>query len=226
MTQPLALDAGVQDRARLSRGSSERAIYQMVARAIDAFGLGGGRLVDVGCGGGALWREVSTRFSGYCGLDAVRYGAFPDELEVRAVDLDSAVWPIDAASADLVVAVETIEHLENPWAFVRQLASIAKPGAGVIMTTPNQVSLLSLLTLCTKQRFPAFQDAQYPAHRTALLPNDLDRAARAAGLEAHATHFTASGRIPLSPWRYPSALSRTFRRHLSDNVMLVARKPA
>ena len=209
MTMPEAVvDAGLETRARQSLGSSERAIYEMVADAIDAHGLGGGRLVDVGCGGGALWRELSGRFSAYCGLDAVRYGAFPADLEFHAVDLDSAAWPIDPRSADLVVAVETIEHLENPWAFLRHLASIARPGAGVIVTTPNQLSLLSLLTLGTKQRFSAFQDTHYPAHRTALLASDLERAARAAGLIVSAIGFSRSGRVPLTPWHYPAALSR------------------
>ncbi len=224
---PMALGSEeLEARARQSLGSSERAIHRMVADAIDADGLGGGRLVDVGCGGGALWRELSGRFSSYCGLDAVRYGAFPADLEFRAVDLDNAAWPIEPASADLVVAIETIEHLENPWAFFRQLASIARPGAGVIVTTPNQLSLLSLLTLVAKQRFSAFQDVHYPAHRTALLTSDLDRAAIAAGLVVSRVAFSRSGRLPLTPWHYPAALSSAFPRALSDNQMLVARKPA
>lgn len=226
MTMPGALaDAGLEARARQSLGSSERAIYRMVAHAIDAHGLGGGRLVDVGCGGGALWRELSSRFSAYCGLDAVRYGTFPADLEFRAADLDGAAWPIEPRSADLVVAVETIEHLENPWAFLRQLALIARPGAGVIVTTPNQLSLLSLLTLATKRRFSAFQDAHYPAHRTALLASDLDRVARAAGLIVSAIAFSTSGRVPVTPWHYPAVLSRACPRALSDNLMIVARTP-
>ncbi len=226
MTMPVAMvDAGLDERARTTLGASEPAIYRMVAQAIDAHGLGGGRLVDVGCGGAALWREVSSRFTSYCGLDAVRYDAFPGDLEFRAVDLDSAAWPIDARSADLVVAVETIEHLENPWAFLRQLASIAKPGAGVIVSTPNQLSLLSFLTLGAKQRFSAFQDASYPAHRTALLASDLERAACGAGLVDSAIAFSLSGRVPLTPWHYPTALSRAFPRALSDNLLIVATRP-
>lgn len=227
MTIPIALgNAELEARARQSLGSSEQAIYDMVAAAIDAHNLGGGRLVDVGCGGGALWRTVSARFASYCGLDAVRYGSFPDDLEFRAVDLDSTVWPVDSACGDLVVAVETIEHLENPWAFFRQLASITRPGGAVIVTTPNQLSVLSLLTLGAKRRFAAFQDAHYPAHRTALLPSDLERAARTAGLAAQSIAFSHSGRVPLTGWHYPAAMSSAFPRAFSDNLLIVARKPA
>ena len=54
--------------------------------------------------------------------------------------------------------METIEHLENPRAFVRKLVRLAKPGGWVVVTTPNQRSLLSLLTLMTKGKFSHFQD--------------------------------------------------------------------
>jgi 2-polyprenyl-3-methyl-5-hydroxy-6-metoxy-1,4-benzoquinol methylase len=45
--------------------------------------------------------------------------------------------------ADVVASVETIEHLENPRAFMRQLARVVKPGGVVIVSTPNQLSLLT-----------------------------------------------------------------------------------
>jgi 2-polyprenyl-3-methyl-5-hydroxy-6-metoxy-1,4-benzoquinol methylase len=215
----------LEERARQSLGVSEDAIYRMVSSAVDTYGLAGGRLLDVGCGGAGLWSLLSDRFTEYCGLDAVRYERFPAGLEFRQVDLDDAQWPIDAASADVVAAVETIEHLENPWAFVRQLARIAKPGAAVLVTTPNQLSALSLLTLVTRRRFSAFQDVHYPAHRTALLESDLMRLVSAAGLTVIGLHFTNSGRVPLTRWRYPGLAALLAPRVFSDNVMIVARRP-
>jgi len=46
-------------------------------------------------------------------------------------------------SCDAVVSIEVIEHVEDPFAFVRELARIARPGARVIVTTPNVLSLPS-----------------------------------------------------------------------------------
>ena len=89
----------------------------------------------------------APRFISYCGLDAVRYHGFPIDAEFRQLDLDAPQWPIAAGEADVVTAVETIEHLENPWAFMRALVEIAKPGGWVVVTTPNQLSALSLMTL-------------------------------------------------------------------------------
>lgn len=70
-----------------------------------------------------------------------------------------------------------IEHLENPRAFIRVLVRLTKPGGWVFVTTPNQLSLLSQMTLMLKNQFNAFQEAPslYPAHITALLEIDLIR---------------------------------------------------
>lgn len=218
------IDARLESRARLSLGSSSDAIYRMIDTFFAASKIGGGTLVDVGCGGGGLWRVVSPRFARYSGLDAVRYDTFPADGEFRRVNLDSAEWPVSSSTGDVVIAVETIEHLENPWAFMRQLSLLAKPDAWVIVTTPNQMSVLSLLTLAIKHRFSAFQDAHYPAHKTALLSSDLERAAREAGLEVVRVVYSEHGRVPGTAWHYPKALASVFPRALSDNLMLVSKK--
>lgn len=216
---------GLEARARQSLGASSDAIHRMVTAVLERHDIKGRRVVDVGCGHGALHAAVQHRFAEYHGLDAVRYSTFPDAGEFTRVDLDAPDWPVASSTADLVAAVETIEHLENPWAFVRQLAALASPGGWVVVTTPNQLSVLSVLTLVVKRRFSAFQDAQYPAHRTALLESDLCRMAAASGLEVIEVRYSHHGRVPLGGRHYPGALSRRWPCALSDNVMIVARKP-
>lgn len=226
MLHAVARTATLETRARQSLGSSDDAIYQMVANALASRRVTSGTLLDVGCGRGGLWQVVRDRFDHYCGLDAVRYAGFPSGAEFRQVDLDASDWPVAAGGADVVAAVETIEHLENPWAFVRRLVRAAKPGGWVVVTTPNQVSLLSLATLTLKHRFSSFQDVHYPAHRTALLEVDLQRAARECALLSVEVEYSHSGRLPLTPWHYPATVARLFPRALSDNLMLIGRKGA
>jgi SAM-dependent methyltransferase len=223
MSEAAALPLEV--RARQSLGSSDDAIYRMVDRALSARGIAGGRLVDVGCGHAGLWRTLSSRFGAYCGLDAVRYDGFPLDAEFRQVDLDAARWPVAPREADVVAAVETIEHLENPWAFMRALVELARPGGWVVVTTPNQLSALSLATLIVKRRFSSFQDVHYPAHRTALLEIDLRRAAAECGLESVDVVYSHAGRLPFAPWHYPAALAGRFPRALSDNLLIIGRAP-
>jgi 2-polyprenyl-3-methyl-5-hydroxy-6-metoxy-1,4-benzoquinol methylase len=215
-------DLGV--RARQSLGISDAAIYRMVAKALEARGTGGGLLIDVGCGAGNLWALVKHRFERYLGLDAAAYEGFPSNAQFLQVDLDNGQIPLPDEGADVVAAVETIEHLENPRALIRELVRLTKPGGWVVITTPNQLSFLSLLTLVIKKRFSAFQDVHYPTHRTALLEVDLLRIATECGLEQGSIRYSERGRLVLTPWHYPTFLSRLFPRVLSDNLLMIGRK--
>ncbi len=215
----------VEVRARQSRGTSNQHILDMVVRALEQRHIQGECIADVGCGQGDLFACVRARFARYVGIDAVRYEDFPEEAEFCHLDLDSGGIPLAPGSADVVAAIEVIEHLENPREFVRKLVRVAKPGGWVIVTTPNQLSWLSLLTLVVKQRFSAFQDVQYPAHLTALLEVDLRRIAAEAGLAHIEIAYSHSGRIPLTARHYPRLLSQSFPRAFSENVLVIGQKP-
>jgi 2-polyprenyl-3-methyl-5-hydroxy-6-metoxy-1,4-benzoquinol methylase len=209
-------------RARQSLGTSAPAIYRTVARLLAQRGASG-TLADIGCGGGHLWRALGSAFSRCVGVDAVRYDDLPDVVEFVPADLDRLPLPLPDGSADVVTALEVIEHLENPRAFCRELARVAKPGGWVVVTTPNQLSLLSLLSLVVKKRFGAFQDSSYPAHITALLEVDLRRIARECALDAIEVSYTEQGRVPGTGAHYPAALSAGLPRLLSDNLVLIGR---
>ena len=211
-------------RARQSLGTSSDAIYQLVG-ALLCKRRTSGVVADVGCGTGNLLRALGSQFSRSIGVDAVRYDGLPSGVDFRPVDLDAGRLPLEDGEADVVAAVETIEHLENPRAFCRELTRGTRAGGWVVITTPNQLSLLSLTTLVVKHRFSAFQDTAYPAHRTALLEVDLRRMAAECDLRDVEVHFTCRGRMPLSAGHFPGALARRFPRALSDNVVLIGRKP-
>ncbi|MDM9383284.1 methyltransferase domain-containing protein [Chlorogloeopsis sp. ULAP01] len=214
----------VDNRARQSLGSSSDPIYQMVARTVAQRHSGGGVLVDVGCGKGKLWPFVRDRFDRYIGVDAVRYPDFPPQIEFLAFDLDIGKAPLPEGFADVVCAVETIEHLENPRAFIRELVRLTKPGGLVIVTTPNQLSLLSKLTFILKNQFNAFQEAPglYPAHITALLEIDIFRIFTECKITEIQIQYSNYGRIPFTPWHWPENLG--FRgRAFSDNILCVGK---
>lgn len=214
----------VEARARQSKGASDAAIYRMVAEALKPRHAGGGVLLDAGCGTGALWPILRERFDKYIGVDAARYEGLPADAEFHQMDLNAGRALLPDSCADVVASVETIEHLENPRAFVRELVRLAKPGGWVVVTTPNQLSLLGLLTLILRGRFNAFQDVHYPAHLTALLEVDLRRIAAECGLSEVSIIYSLNGRLVLTPWHYPRPVARMFPRALSDNLLLIGRK--
>ena len=214
-------DATLEERARLSGGHSQDAIYAAVSACLPP---SNGRLVDVGCGGGALWSRLRGRFEDYVGVDGLWFDGFPSDGRLIRADLDAGI-PLRHGSADAVVSVETIEHLENPRAFIRELVRIARPGAPIVVTTPNQLSALSLMTLVVRQQFASFQDVHYPAHRTALLEIDLRRIAAEAGLDDVRIRYSLAGRVVLTARHYPRWLARFSPRLFSDTIVLIGRRP-
>lgn len=213
------------DRARKSLGISDEAIYSTVRSELVRECVHRGTILDVGCGEGDLKPWVDDLADRYVGSDIVRYERFPADADFLETNLETGRIAVDDCSIDTVVAAEVIEHLENPRAFVRELARCTRPGGLVVVTTPNQLSALSLAVLALRRRHAAFQDVHYPAHLTALLEVDLVRIANEAGLVNARIAYTCTGRIVFTPWHYPRALASRFPRWLSDNVVLLARRP-
>jgi 2-polyprenyl-3-methyl-5-hydroxy-6-metoxy-1,4-benzoquinol methylase len=206
-----------------SLGVSSDVLYARAAEMLHARG-GAGRIADIGCGHGRL-RAALQGVESYIGLDVVRFDTFPADLEFRPVDIDRDPLPLQDGECDVVIALETIEHLENPRRFVRELRRVTRPGGIVLVSTPNQRSLLSLTTLLFRGEFGAFQASDYPAHITALLEVDLRRIAVECGLTDVAIDYSRRGRLPLTGLHYPAAISRAFPRGCSDHVFLVAAAP-
>ncbi|HEX6277289.1 MAG TPA: methyltransferase domain-containing protein [Polyangiaceae bacterium] len=220
----------VEARARESEGGSSSAVYEMISRALVERGLVGGRLVDVGCGVGTLASALPRGDFRYVGVDVVAHPAFPRELELVLANLDREPIPLPDASADIVVSAETIEHVENPRALMRELVRLLRPGGWLFVTTPNQLSMASLLCLVARGEFQYFQrgPGMYPAHITALLEVDLRRVAEECSLVNVDVLYSGSGRVPFTPRPWPKVVGarRGFRgRAFSDNVLVCGTKP-
>jgi 2-polyprenyl-3-methyl-5-hydroxy-6-metoxy-1,4-benzoquinol methylase len=221
----MTIDSVAVERGLKSHGESDAPIYRAAAKMLGTR-RARGVVVDVGCGIGRFLEYAGDLATGYIGVDVVRHPGLSPDAAFHRADLDRDPIPLPDATADIVVALETIEHLESPRAFCRELARVLKPGGWLILSTPNQLSVLSLLCLVVRGRFVAFQDAYYPVHRTALLPIDLVRLMDEVGLSDAELGYSCVGRIPLTGARYPETLSQMFPQGLSDNVLVAARKHA
>lgn len=218
-------DAGVLERARQSLGVSADVIYETVASALRERRVRGD-VADIGAGEGRFRAAATDLCMSYVAVDVLRHPGLPSDVAFVAADFDREPIPLADSSVDAAVAIETIEHLENPRAFVRELVRIVRPDGWVAVSTPNQLSLLSLASLIVKGQFGAFQDASYPAHRTALVETDLCRIAAECGLTQVAVRYTCRGRVPLTAVHYPAAMARLAPRAFSDNVILIGQRHA
>jgi 2-polyprenyl-3-methyl-5-hydroxy-6-metoxy-1,4-benzoquinol methylase len=213
----------VVSRAKQSLGISSEPIYRMVYDILSQRRLGG-TILDVGCGVGRFRQGLSGNFNKYIGADVMKYDGFPHSDEFPQINLDSGRVDLPDESADVVVGIETIEHLENPRAYMRELTRLCRVGGWIVVTTPNQLSLLSKLTLLFKNEFNAFRDNCYPAHITALLEVDLRRMATECRWDHVEVRYTKTGRIPSTAKSWPSGISHRFPMLFSDNVSITGRR--
>ncbi len=105
------------------RGPGQLAWYRYATRYVQAQSV-----LDVGCGlgkGTTILREVATHADG-------------QDLDPQLAQIGALAKPLSAfasKSYDVVVSVEVVEHVEDPPAFINELARIARNG--FFITTPN-----------------------------------------------------------------------------------------
>ncbi len=96
------------------------------------------RILDIGCGFGETLAYHAARGCDAHGVDAdanlervaERYGLNARVGLFRASDYEPA-------SFDVVTLDQVIEHVSDPREFLREVASVVRPGGTVIVTTPN-----------------------------------------------------------------------------------------
>ncbi len=228
MSSSFSAEAQAQRRAELTRGVSQRPIYEAIARELRAAGWSetqrAGRVADIGCGRGELWECLAPLASEYVGVDLVRHEGFPAALPWRAHDLQLPGLPLDDASCDLAVACEVIPCLENPWLLFREMVRITRPGGAVVVTTNNCESWVSLLLLALRGRYRAYGDDTAAFMITPSLTRDLLRMAAAAGLREARIFHVGPGRVPGTDRAFPAWLARLSPRRFADNFGVLARR--
>ena len=125
-------------------------------RRVQPDAAGGKTALDVGCGAGLLAEPLARLGAAVTGIDASR-----ELVEVarrhaseRALDIDYRAGDVEELGGrfDLVTAMEVIEHVADPAAFVRALAKRLAPGGLLIMSTPNATGWSKLLMITIAER--------------------------------------------------------------------------
>jgi 2-polyprenyl-3-methyl-5-hydroxy-6-metoxy-1,4-benzoquinol methylase len=209
-----------------SGGASSERIHDVAFDEIVCDGLGGVAL-DFGAGRGefASRLEATHQFERVYAADLVRFADPPPTVQWIDADLNEPL-PLPDGSCDLIAAIEVIEHLENVRAVCREWARLLRPDGRVVLTTPNNESLRSIVSLLFRGHFIAFVGDTYPAHITAVLRADIERALAEAGLRAERFFYTDQGSIPRLTRITWQTASRGRLRGLrfSDNLGCVARR--
>lgn len=162
--------------------AQHRATHDELARftldAIWPMSLRGKVVADVGCGGGSLLDHIGGLTEEVIAIDPAE--GFADSLRARGYRYFASV---DEAAArynnaiDLALAVQVIEHVEDPKAFLAGIRQLLKSDGLAVVSTPNRNDILMDLL---PSGFPSF--FYRTQHRWAFDAAALSRCAEMAGL--------------------------------------------
>jgi cyclopropane fatty-acyl-phospholipid synthase-like methyltransferase len=133
----------------------------------------GARVLDAPCGGAAaLTRSLIEGGYEAVGADIDSEAESHLGKAFAKVNLDAPLpWP--AQNFDAVFSTEGIEHLENHFLFLREIARTLKPGGILVLTTPNITALRSRVRFFGSGFFgrdarPLNETARHPLHHIGL----------------------------------------------------------
>jgi 2-polyprenyl-3-methyl-5-hydroxy-6-metoxy-1,4-benzoquinol methylase len=102
------------------------------------------RVLEIGCGAGATMAELRKRGGTQTAIGVeLDPGAAADAAKhfdtvlkgfVEQADIEGHVAP---GSLDMVLALDVLEHLVDPWTQVKRLSPLLKPGGKFVLSVPN-----------------------------------------------------------------------------------------
>jgi len=117
------------------------------------------RVLDVGCGAGATlaWLKQTGRCEFAVGIEMMESAADIARARIDELHVGDATQLVGTTFAphsfDLVLCLDVLEHLVDPWAFVATLRRLLAPGGRVIASLPNVRHLRVVLPLLLAGRW-------------------------------------------------------------------------
>ncbi|MDG6093514.1 bifunctional 2-polyprenyl-6-hydroxyphenol methylase/3-demethylubiquinol 3-O-methyltransferase UbiG [Acetobacter sp. AN02] len=168
------------------------------------------RLLDIGCGAGLASEALATEGHDVTGLDASGQGISAARAHLEACPLPPGAGPLTyrtgsaeelvskGAAFDAVVALEVIEHVTDPAAFMDLLARLTLPGGQVFISTMNRTPRAWLFAILGAEYIARLLPTGTHDWNKFLTPAELAAAGRSAGLRM----TDISGMVPgIGGWK-------------------------
>ena len=99
-----------------------------------------GKVLEVGCGNGAMLQILANRKIGAVGVDASSSGidrCLAAGLHAQCLDVSTDGLPFPDNSFDVVISLETFEHLMNPHYALQEIRRTLRSGGTFLCSIPN-----------------------------------------------------------------------------------------
>lgn len=130
------------------------AAYRLCAPLLPA-----GRVLDLGCGIGHSYRELSPRES--VGVDRDAGALAGQERDTSQADMRRL--PFADRSFASVLSVQSIEHVPDPEAVLREVARVLEPGGRAVFVTPNRLTFGLPNEIIDPYHYVEYDAGQLPA---------------------------------------------------------------
>jgi 2-polyprenyl-3-methyl-5-hydroxy-6-metoxy-1,4-benzoquinol methylase len=167
----------------------------------------GKRILELGCGSGALTQRLSDEGFEVRAVD-LELDGFQADAEADAMDLnDDFADRLCDRNYDLIVAIELLEHLENPHHFLRQIVKLMTPDTRLWMSFPNLHLYMSTWKFLRDTSFISWNIHHYwkTGHQTVLPGWLFEQHLKKAGLAVEDKDFVAPLKLRLA---HPNPLKR------------------
>ncbi len=139
---------------------AESNLHKECISMIDGLNIPRGRVLDLGAGEGAFSARLIER-----GFDVTAVELMPSRFQLSIpchhLDLNKDIHCAFTEKFDLIVAIEIIEHLENPRHFIKQCLSLLHGSGYLLVTSPNVESWMSRIRYLRDGRLFWFSEPDY-----------------------------------------------------------------